>query len=155
LSWPWSCSGTPNQGEDDVGWQREGQRGDQVEFGFAADGVEQLRGSGLDGGDHRGHALHAERAGSGPAQPGVRGLVQAGHGGLRPVTAREEDLLGFGGQRDERGLGDGGGVRRRVAEHFLDLGVPGHDVVADRGGEEDRRFGLGHDRERVGEKLGR
>ena len=70
------------------------------------------------------------------------------------MTAGQEDLLGFGGQRGQRGLGGSRGVGGGVAEDLLDVPIPGHDVVANGGGEEDRRLARGHDGERVGEELG-
>jgi hypothetical protein len=147
-----------HQGEHDVGRQREGQRGDQVELGPAGNAVEQPGRGGLDGQNHGVDSLHAERAGGRLAQPGVLGLVQADHGRLGPVAADEQDLLGFRGYRHQRGLGHRGGVAGRIAEHLLDVSVPGHDVVADRRGEEDRRTFPGpggEDRVRVGEEFGR
>jgi hypothetical protein len=87
--------------------------------------VEQPGGVGLDGRDHGGDPLHAERAGGRLAEPGVLGLVQADHGRLRLVAAREQDPLGFGDQRHQRSLGHRRGVRGRVPEHRLDVGVAG------------------------------
>ena len=72
-----------HQGEHDGGGQREGERGYQVELVLPGHAVEQAPGGGLDGGDHRGDPLHAERAGGGLAEPGVLGLVQADHRRLR------------------------------------------------------------------------
>ena len=106
----------------------------------AGHGVEQPGRGGLDGGDHGGDPLHAERPGGRLAEPGVFGLVQADHRRLGLVAAREQDLLGLGDDRRQRRLGDRGGVGSRVAEHRLDRGVAGDHVVADRRGEEDGRL---------------
>ena len=58
--------------------------------------VEEPGGGGLDGGDHRGDPLHAERAGGRPAEPGMFGLIQADHARLGLVPAHQQDLLGLG-----------------------------------------------------------
>jgi hypothetical protein len=53
---------------------------------------------------------------------------------------------------------EAGGELLQLAQVAAVVGVPGHDVVADRGGEEDRRLlqrQRGHDRERVVEVLRR
>ncbi len=150
--------GHAHQREHDVGGQWEGQGGDQVELLLSGYRVEQAGGGGLDGGDHGGDAFHAERPGGRLAEPGVFGLVQADHAGPGLVAAREQDLLGLGRQRGHWRLGHGGRVAGRVCEYFLDVGVAGDDVVADRGGEEDGDAGLGQsgqDRVGVGEVLGR
>jgi hypothetical protein len=117
--------------------EREGQRGDQVEFRLAGDGVEQPGGGRLDGGNHRGDALHAERPGGGLAESGVFGLVEADHGRLGLVAAREQDLLRLGDDRRQRRLGHRSGVGGCVPEDRIDGGVAGDHVVADRRGEED------------------
>jgi hypothetical protein len=124
----------------------------------SAAGVEQPGGGGLDDGDEGVDPLHAERAGGGLAQPGVLRLVQADHRRLGLMTAREQDSLRFWNQGHQRGLGDRRGVRGRILEHLLDVGVAGEDVIADRRGEEDGLLIPGqrrHHRVRVGQEVRR
>jgi hypothetical protein len=124
-----------------------------------AGSIQEPRGRRLDGRDHRGHPGHAERAGCGLAQPGVRWLVQGDHRRLRPVAAGEQDLLGFRHNRGQRCLRHGGRERAVLAEDPLDIGMPRQDVIADRRGVEDRPLRGGRERrqhpERVGQELGR
>jgi hypothetical protein len=70
-------------------------------------------------------------AGGGPAtaQPGVRGLVQTDHRRLRFVPAREKDPLRLGYQRSQRRLRHRRGVRIRIPEDLLDIGVAGDHVA--------------------------
>ena len=119
--------------------------------------IQQLAGGRADRGGHPVDPLDGERAGRGPPQPRVGGLVQAHQGRLRLVSAGQEDLRGLGGQLDQRELRRRGREGPRVAEDALDVGVAGDHVVPDRWRVEDRRLVArqrGQNREGVGQVLG-
>ena len=120
------------------------------------DRVEQLVDGRVDAVLHRRHAPRRERARRRPAQARVRGRVERDHRGLRPVPALGEDLQRLGLELDQRQLRGRRGVRLRVEEDLLDVGVAGDHVVVERRRVEHRLVvrQLGQHRVGVREELG-
>ena len=123
--------------EHDARREREGQRGHEVERRGRIDGVEQL----VHGARIRA-SIAATRRGVKARDVGRRRRVCAGGSRLTiegwPVPAGREDLARRGHERDEWELCRRRRVAVRVEEHRLHVGVPGHDVVVERGRVEHR-----------------
>jgi len=97
LSWAKSPAGTPIRENTMFGGSGKASAPTRSNSSLPSTASRSRTVVALDGGDHRGDPVHAERAGGRPAEPGVFGLIQADHARLGLVPARQQDLLGLRG----------------------------------------------------------